>query len=69
MIADGFVLRCRRVGGVFASHDQHWVAARKQRRPTSGRVEPRPRLIDDFLPKLEESVERPRVRIRAVVVD
>jgi hypothetical protein len=39
----------------------------KQRRPTWCRAEPRP--IDDFLPKLEESVERSRVRIRADVVD
>jgi hypothetical protein len=28
MIADGFVSRCRQVGGVFVSHAQHWVAAR-----------------------------------------
>jgi hypothetical protein len=52
---------------MFASHGQHWVTARKQRRPNG--AEPRPRPIDDFLPKLEESVERSRVRIRADVVD
>jgi hypothetical protein len=33
------------------------------------RAEPRPRPIDDFLPKLEESVEHSRVRIRADAVD
>jgi hypothetical protein len=47
---------------------EHWVAAREHGRLTSGRVEPRPMLIDDFLPKLEEWVERSRGRIRADVV-
>jgi hypothetical protein len=67
MIADGFVSRCRQVGGVFVSHAQHWVAARNSAgRPSAA---PSPRPMDDFLPKLEESVERSRVRIRADVVD
>jgi len=37
--------------------------------PDLGGAEPRPTPIDDVLPKLEESVERSRVRIRADVVD
>ena len=47
---------------------EHWVVAREDGRLASGRAEPRPMLIDDFLPKLEEWVERSRGRIRADVV-
>ena len=44
--------------------------SRAKTAPTDlGGAEPRPTPIDDFPPKLEESVEHSRVRIRADMVD
>jgi hypothetical protein len=45
-----------------------YVAAREQGRLTPGRPAQRPMLIDAFLPKVEEWVDRSRGRIRADVV-
>jgi transposase len=45
----------------------NYVAAREERRLTPGRGKRRPMLIDAFLPKLEELVERSRGKIRADV--
>jgi hypothetical protein len=46
----------------------HYVAARKEGRLTPGRAQPRPMVIDEFLPKVEEWVDRSRGKIRADVV-
>jgi hypothetical protein len=46
----------------------HYVAAREEGRLTPGRAQPRPMLIDAFLPKVEEWVDRSRGKIRADVV-
>jgi hypothetical protein len=45
----------------------HYVAAREEGRLSPGRGQRRPMLIDSFLPKLEEWVERSRGKIRADV--
>jgi hypothetical protein len=45
-----------------------YVAAREQGRLTPGRAQQRPMLIDAFLPKVEEWVDRSRGKIRADVV-
>ncbi|MCA1836410.1 MAG: IS21 family transposase, partial [Actinobacteria bacterium] len=45
----------------------HYVEAREEGRLTPGRAERRPMLIDEFLPKVEEWVDRSRGKIRADV--
>lgn len=45
----------------------HYVRAREEGRLTPGRAERRPMLIDPFLPKLEEWLERSKGKIRADV--
>src|SRR5688500_1209454 len=46
----------------------HYVEAREEGRLTPGRAERRPMLIDAFLPKVEEWVDRSRGKVRADVV-
>ena len=45
----------------------HYVAARAAGRLVPGRPAARPSVIDEFLPKLEELVERSRGKVRADV--
>ena len=45
----------------------HWVRAREEGRLIPVRAERRPMLVDEFLPKVEEWVERSRGKIRADV--
>ncbi|PXY28492.1 transposase [Prauserella muralis] len=45
----------------------HYVQAREEGRLTPGRSERRPMLVDEFLPKLEEWVDRSKGKIRADV--
>ena len=45
----------------------HWVRAREEGRLTPVSARRRPMLVDAFLPKLEEWVERSRGKIRADV--
>jgi hypothetical protein len=45
----------------------HWVAAREQGRLVPGAPAQRPSMIDEFLPKLEELVDRSKGKVRADV--
>jgi hypothetical protein len=45
-----------------------YVAAREEGRLTAGRARPRPMLIDPFLPKVEEWIDRSHGKVRADVV-
>jgi transposase len=46
----------------------HYVAAREEGRLTPGRAQQRPMVVDPFLPKIEEWVERSKGKVRADVV-
>lgn len=60
-------MRGRAPGRVEPKAIRHYVAAREAGRPVTG-PDRRPRMIDQFLPKIAEWVERSKGRARADVV-
>lgn len=71
-ILDGFDLTrsyrdAAELAGCSPNTVAHWVSKRDAGTLVSGRATPRPRAIDEFLPKLEELVERSQGKIRADV--